>query len=515
MELIFVLACVTSVVASIYYYLKCQYNFWQKQGIPYARGIIPGLGNMTYVVLLRQSFNKLCENYYKENEKHSMFGFYQFSTPTLLVRDPELVKSVLLTNFASFQENQISISCPKEDALFTINPFFSKMDTWKENRAPLTNAFSSKKLKTMLPLIEEASSRMENYIKQKMSHEREKLELNFKTFFNLYTGEIAAAGMGIQGHNFDDDSISLKSELTFKTAIETVFSAPFFTGGFSQIILMFMPRLAKILNMTLLPKEVDLFYRQSVKNILANRKRDNRSNNDFLKMIVDHQLANGLKINEETALASHMLSFSVEVYETSAITLSFLCFQLASHPEIQERVREEIKSLLEKYDGKLNYEAYKEMTYLDQVLNESMRLNHVSGIMTKVCTREIQLVGSDGLSCKVKPGHVAVISTFGLQMDPKYWPEPEKFDPDRFGDEKKEKIHKFTFIPFGEGPRICVGMRMANIIIKIAVATIVKNYSLEVSPKTPLPLKRDEASFMTAYENGLWVFLKPLKHKSS
>lgn len=515
MEQIFVLAFVTLIVASIYYYLKCQYNFWQKQGIPCARGIIPGLGNMTYVVLLRESFTKLCENYYKENEKHSMFGFYQFSTPTLLVRDPELVKSVLLTNFSSFHDNQMSISCPKDDALFTLNPFFSKIDTWKENRAPLKNAFSSKKLKSMLPLIEGASSKMEDYIKQKMTHEKEKLELNFKTFFNLYTGEIAAAGIGIQGNNFDEDSKSVNSELTFKKTIETIFAAPFFTGGFSQVILMFMPRLSKFLNMALIPKEVDLFYRQSVKHILANRNRDNRSISDFLQIIVDFQLANGSKINEETALASYMLSFSVEVYETSAITLSFLCFQLAAHPEIQERVREEIKSLLRKYNGKLDYEACKEMSYLDQVLNESMRLNHVTGIMTKVCTKEIQLEGSDGLSCKLKPGNVVVISTFGLQMDPKYWPEPEKFDPDRFSDEQKEGRHKFTFIPFGEGPRICVGMRMANIMIKIAITTILKNYSLEVSPKTPLPLKKDKASFMTAYEPGLWVFLKPLKHRCS
>ena len=515
MELIFILAPVTLILATLYYYLKCQYNFWQKQGIPCASGIIPGLGNMTSVILLRESFHKLCENFYKENEKHSMFGFYQFTTPILLVRDPELVKSVLLTNFSSFQHNQMSISCPKEDALFSINPFFSKSDTWKENRAPLTNAFSGKKLKLMVPLIEEASSKMENYIRQKLSLANGKLELNLKKFFNLYTGEIAASGMGIQGNNFEEDSESVKNEWTFKKIIEIMFASPFFTGGYLQIIVMFMPRLAKFFNIAMTPKEVDLFYRHSVKNILANRKREKRSNNDFLQMIVDFQLANGSKIDEETALASHMLSFSVEVYETSAIVLSFLGFQLAAHPEIQEKVRDELKNVLQKYNGKLDYEVFKEMTYFDQVLNESMRLNHVVGAIAKVCTKEIQLEGSDGLSCKVKPGNLAVISTFGLQMDPKYWPEPEKFDPDRFSEEQKEGRHKFTFIPFGEGPRICVGMRMSNLMIKIAITTILKDYSLEVSPKTPLPLKKDEGSFMTAFERGLWVFLKPLKYNTS
>ncbi|XP_051160855.1 probable cytochrome P450 28d1 [Leptopilina boulardi] len=508
MDLIFILFIIVIILITLYYYLTWNYDYWKKQKIPYAKNIIPGFGNMLSIILSRQSFADLCEKFYKKNNKYSMFGLYQMRVPTLLIRDPELVKNVLVTNFNNFANNQFQVGTSKLDRIFAINPFFSKFDTWKENRAPLSNAFSSKKLKLMLPFILNVGKNLEDYLKRKCSDEG-KFEIELKQFSNMFTGEIAAAGIGFQGHNFQDETESTKGRWAYKRFIERFFSEPFFTGGIQQVIFLYLPRMANFFHLSMIPEYVNKFFHETVTNILKYRKKENIKSNDFLQIMVDYYRANNLNIENNEALISHMVTFAIEIYESSAITLSFLLFQLAAHSEIQEKVREEVMRIYEKNE-KLDYDDFKEMTYLEQTLNESMRLNHVIGTMLKVCTKETELIGSDGLTCKMKPGNVAVISTYGLQMDPNHWPNPEKFDPDRFSDEQKAGRNKFTFIPFGEGPRICVGMRMATIIIKLVVATILKNYQIQVSPKTPLPLKKNEASFMTAFEKGLWVIFKPL-----
>ncbi|XP_051159977.1 uncharacterized protein LOC127280771 [Leptopilina boulardi] len=512
MEPFTLLILVAFILLALYYFLTWNYNFWQKQGIPCASGIIPLMGNMGSVIFLKQSFNSLCEKYYKQNEKVSMFGFYQLTTPTLLIRDPELIKNILQTNFINFPDNQFQVACEKRDSLISVNPFFSKMNKhWRDSRAPLSNAFSSKKLKALFVLVKDVASRMEEYITKKIHQQNGQAELEFKQLFNLYTGEISAAGVGIKGNNFEDDSKTTKNEWSYKKMLEEVFNTPFFAGGLLQVIFVNIPCLGRIFNIQMTPKGVDSFFRSTVKKILAQREIEKKNYNDFLQIINDYVQANPSSIDEETLVASHMLSYTAEIYETSAITLSFTAFQLAVYPEIQEKVRQELRVILKKYNGKLEYDGLKEMTYFDQVLNESMRQNHVVGTMVKICSKETELIGSDGLSCRIKPGNLAVISTYGLQMDPNYWPNPEKFDPDRFSDGQKAGRHKFTFLPFGEGPRICVGMRMAIMMIKVAIATILKDYSLQVSPKTPLPLVRNEARFLSAYHKGLWVILKPVK----
>ena len=217
----------------------------------------------------------------------------------------------------------------------------------------------------------------------------------------------------------------------------------------------------------------------------------------------------GDKFNLEI-LTSHAVSFFVDGYETSSSVLSFIGFHLASNPKVQEKLREEVMSVLNKYDDVITYEALKDMTYMDQVINESMRILPTLGFLSKVCTEETELRGSDGLVCRVERGMYIMISISGLQTDPRYWENPEEFDPDRFGPDRKHNIEKFTFLPFGEGPRMCVGMRMAQLQMKACLATFLRKYSIELSPKTQLPLKMISSTFLANAEGGLWSIIQPI-----
>ena len=91
-----------------------------------------------------------------------------------------------------------------------------------------------------------------------------------------------------------------------------------------------------------------------------------------------------------------------------------------------------------------------------------------------------------------------------------YWVNPNVFDPERFNDERKQTIEKMTFLPFSEGPRICVGMRMTMLQVKACLATLLSNYKLELSPSTQVPLKISSHYFLSEPIGGNWVYISEL-----
>lgn len=147
---------------------------------------------------------------------------------------------------------------------------------------------------------------------------------------------------------------------------------------------------------------------------------------------------------------------------------------------------------------------------MSQVISESQRCHAALGFMHKVCTEEFELQGSDGLTYRAKPGTDIFLSVHGLHNDPNYWVDPEVFDPERFSDERRQTIEKMVYLPFGEGPRICVGMRMGLLQVKACFATLLRNYKLELSPKMQLPLKMSPHYFLTHPHGGAWVYISKL-----
>lgn len=243
--------------------------------------------------------------------------------------------------------------------------------------------------------------------------------------------------------------------------------------------------------------------------MIKSREHENIIRNDFLQMMIDYQKSHNPNKLDEKSLLVIMESFFLDAYESASIALSFICFQLANHPEIQEKVRQEVNTIVRKYNGQLDYDALKELIYMEQVFYETFRIDPVIPVFTKICTKRCQLRGSDGLVCQVETGNIAVISSYGLNTDPKYWQNPEKFDPERFNVEQISERSKYIFLPFGEGPRICVGRKMAMIELKVAMVQILMNYSLQLSKKNILPIKRD-TSFSTYPKSGLWIKVKLL-----
>lgn len=464
---------------------------------------MPLCGHMLPVISLRKTYADVCHDAYRKFKDRSMVGMYNMKKPILLVRDPDLVKVILQTSFTSFHQNGIKVDT-EMDPLLAKNPFFTYGEEWSTGRKRLTYAFSSMRLKILFETVNRVCGKFQNYLNKKIQ-KASSYEVELKDLFSRYTGEVVAnAGFGLEGFCFEDQ----EHPSSFQKIGREIFE-PSLKLGLVQILVFFLPMLSKLLRISFVPKHIHNFFMNVVKDVLRTRRSETAPRNDFFQLMMELEKQEGQELDELT-LTSHALSFFVDGYETSSIVLSFIGYQLSVNADIQQKLRDEVCTVLEKHDGALTYEGLKEMTYMDQVINESQRCIPALGVLQKICTTGHDLQGFDGLTVHVEPGTEVLVPIYGLHSDPKYWTDPETFDPERFSEEQKKGIKKYTFLPFGEGPRMCVGMRMALLQIKACVAVLLKNYKLSLSPKTKLPLKLSGQHFLSTPVGGLWVNIERL-----
>lgn len=232
------------------------------------------------------------------------------------------------------------------------------------------------------------------------------------------------------------------------------------------------------------------------------REKNNIKRTDFVSLLL------GLKNHfTPTELAAESFLVYSGGFETSSTLMTFTMYELALNPDIQTRVREEIKSALDQNNGVLTYEILFEMEYLDMVINESLRKYPPIPNGIRLCTKDYVIPGTN---LRVDKGTSVEIATYSLHHDPEYYPEPSKFDPERFTPAQIKLRHPFTFLPFGEGPRNCIGMRFGLMQSKLGIVKILQNFELSTSSLTPIPIKFVPSAPFLAPLGGMHLNLKKI-----
>lgn len=132
----------------------------------------------------------------------------------------------------------------------------------------------------------------------------------------------------------------------------------------------------------------------------------------------------------------------------------FLFHELAMNPDIQSKLYNEINSIKSELNGsQLTYEIIPKLKYLDMVVSETFRRWCPIPFLERTCTKSYALENSNGENVQLNVGDGIFIPTYAIHMDQQYFPNPEKFDPERFSDENKNLIQSGTYLPFGSGPR--------------------------------------------------------------
>ena len=500
MDVMYFLAGLILFLTCLYYYFSRKHHYWQEKNIPCATNIWPLIGNTSLFNFTRK-FGDCCAKIYKNHPKNSMVGFYNYSVPCLLIRDPELIKSVLITNFASFALNDLVLD-ENEEPLLARNPFFTCGTAWKTGRSRLTSNLTGNKLKSHLQIINGTMNTFLNYVNEKCK-DNKIYEVEGKELFSKVTGEVAATvGFGIEGNCFDDS----KEKENF-VAYGKMFFQVDFISKIKMTILLHIPVLFTLFPAPFVPKKFKNIFKQLVNNSIENRQHQVRS---LVEMVIEQEEKEGNPKTKERNVGSYMLSFFLDFYESLSCVMTFISYFIAIHKKVQTKVREEVLNIIKKH-GELNYEVFGELDYLEQVILETLRLIPVGSTHIKKCTQKIELVGPDGLCYIVQPEEKVYISVDGLHKDPEIWGDPEVFRPERFSKENKGERNKKVFLPFGEGPRMCPGQQIAMVTIKMTFATLLRHYEINLSEKMKLPVELDKFALLPYARGGVQLKLKKVK----
>ncbi|XP_049643714.1 cytochrome P450 4F3-like [Suncus etruscus] len=223
---------------------------------------------------------------------------------------------------------------------------------------------------------------------------------------------------------------------------------------------------------------------------------------DFIDVLLLARDEDGQQLSDEDVRAEAD-TFMFEGHDTTASGLSWVLFNLAQHPEHQERCREEVEALLRgRAAQEVEWDDLAQLPFLTMCIKESLRLHPPVTGVSRCCTQDLQL--PDG---RVLPkGVICLISIFGIHHNPSVWPKPEVYDPYRFEAEKAKERSPLAYIPFSAGPRNCIGQTFALAEMKVVLALTLLRF--RVRPGEQEPLRKPE--LILRAEGGLWLRLEPL-----
>ncbi|XP_010213750.1 PREDICTED: thromboxane-A synthase-like, partial [Tinamus guttatus] len=208
------------------------------------------------------------------------------------------------------------------------------------------------------------------------------------------------------------------------------------------------------------------------------------------------------KMITEDEIAGQAFLFLIAGYETTTSTLSFATYLLATNPECQEKVLREVDDFSAKHIIP-DYENVQELPYLDMVVAETLRMYPPAFRFTREAAKDCVVLGQ-----RIPARAVIEVAVGHLHYNPDFWPEPEKFIPERFTEEAKKERHPFAYLPFGAGPRGCIGMRMGLLETKMTLLRILQKFRFKTCPDTEIPLQLKSKATLGP-KNGVYIQLEP------
>ncbi|XP_072319762.1 cytochrome P450 3A56-like [Eucyclogobius newberryi] len=218
---------------------------------------------------------------------------------------------------------------------------------------------------------------------------------------------------------------------------------------------------------------------------------------DLLQYLTRVQAGHKLKgetyqqVLSDHELLCQLVMFVVGGFDTSASTLTFVAYNLALNPAAMSRLQDEINDTFPN-DSVVEFAvSLHRREYLDCVLNESLRLYPPIARTDRVAKETVSIKG-----ITIPKNMVVMVPFYALHRDPELWPEPQEFRPERFSKENRQKIRPYSYMPFGVGPRNCVGMRFAQAAVKLALVDVLRRYSFSVCEETEIPLEMNPQGLM-------------------
>uniref|UniRef100_A0A1I8P7W2 Cytochrome P450 n=1 Tax=Stomoxys calcitrans TaxID=35570 RepID=A0A1I8P7W2_STOCA len=489
-------------ITSFYLLIKRHFSKWQRLGFPTDEPLIP-FGSLVQIFRKEKHFGLIMAELY-EKFQEKVVGCYLFTKPALLVRDAELARKVLTTDFASFHDRGVHVD-EKYDPL-TANLFNLEGQKWHTLRNKLSPSFSSGKLKGMFETIDEVGNKLINYI-AKVVEDGKIHNLEIKSLMTTYAVDIIGSvifGLDIDSFTKPNNEFRILS-INLHGNQKSVLLL-----RFRRLMAFIYPPLAGLLARLGIKDSVTYGLRDIIARTIEFRESRGVVRKDLLQLLI--QLRNTGKISddndpnwhriESTAenlkamsidmIAANAFLFYIAGSETTASTTSLTLYEMAMYPEILAKAQKEVDDILKKHglnaDGCLTYEAIQDMKYLQMCVKETTRKYPGLPFLNRQCTKDYPVPDTNLI---IPKGTGIIISLLGIHRDPQHFPNPQVYKPERFAEETLE-YNPVAYMPFGEGPRHCIAQRMGVLNTQTALAKILANFKIE-----PMPHKEIEFKFHT------------------
>lgn len=389
-----------------------------------------------------------------------------FISPVINVIHPDAVRAVCLDHHADAPKADAMkrlLGPGLGDALLTADGAH-----WRWQRQATAPAFRHDRLQSMVPMM-------------------------------IRAGEAAAQFLANRPHNSVVDVTHVTTQATFDVILDSMFKGdPEFDvesftneirqpksnfGSFSILAYLRTPLWVRDF---LFPKSrrSRLALRQAVLDMIARRNAHGEKRGDLYDLLQDaSDPETGRKMDKET-LRDNLLTFVAAGHETTALAVAWALLMVASHRPTKLRIQEELDRVIG--EGPLSPQMISRLTFTKQVVQETLRLYPSAPVLARQIKNPITVCGH-----RLRKNRIALIPIFAIHRHTKWWSDPDRFDPDRFTPENIGKQHRFAYLPFGAGPRICIGGTFAMLESIAILAAIL--HKIDVKPEaghTPMPTLR-------------------------
>ncbi|CAB4296646.1 unnamed protein product [Prunus armeniaca] len=465
-----------------------------------------------------------------------IFRFHMGRQPLVIVADAELCREVGIKKFKDIPNRSMPSpiqACP----LHQKGLFFTRDARWSTMRNTLVSLYQPSHLASLVPT-------MQSFVEtatRNIDPSKEEEDITFsKISLALATDTIAQAAFGV---NFglskpqsNSDSVNKidggrqdknndnKNDAVSKFTDQYVYSVAQvkmdLTGSLSIILGLLFPILQEPFRQILkrIPGTMDRKIERTNDNlssrldeIVEKRMKDNdRGSKDFLSLILNARESE--KVSKKVFTPDYISALTYEHLvagsATTAFTLSTTVYLIAQYPEVEKKLLAELDAFGPADQMPTAHDLQNKFPYVDQVIKESMRLYPVSPLIARETSSEVEIGGY--VLPKEEQGTWVWFGVGVIAKDPKNFPEPNKFKPERFDPNCKEEKerHPYAFLPFGIGPRACLGQKFALQEIKLALIHLYRKYVFRHSPNMEKPLEF-EFGIILDFKNG--VKLRALK----
>jgi len=486
----------TSVVT--YAYIRYKWTAMDEWGVPMLTPSLLSFGTSGHYAV-DNGFNELADKELKDKNRKTV-GYYRLTSPVVLTIDTELINAVFTTHFSSFSARQPEMGSfgVGKDMMHTLD-ILTCPQQWKRIRQSISPSFSNVQLEKMMSVTK---SRLNVLCEQIKNLNGEKI--NVKGVTGKYTMDAFLAGaMGMEMELDDIRDFTKSKEYTYFNDI--------FNPGPQVFLSVLIPHFGDLLDalgVKIYAGDAFRWFSGYCRSLLGVETpvTDQRNFLSSFKnlRISDEEAKTATKGLTDDEIISNIFVLFAAGYETTASALQWAIYEICKNPQLQNELYEEVKNVEESFD---NLNAQK-LPLLCGVFNEVLRLYAPSGVHLRYCNEDVVING-----IPFTKGSNVEVPVDLLHESEEYWgADALEFRPARFVE--NPQLHKEDFfLPFGAGPRNCVGMRFANMQARLGLLRILKTFRLEF-PKDYVPnVKRTRlTTFLVAPTEDILVSFLPYEY---